>query len=166
MVSVGAGASRLIEALLDDGHRVVAVDIARGALDALATRLTDADELIATGRLQLVEADVRDVHLDETVDVWHDRAVFHFLVDPGDRACYAAAAAAAVRPEGHLVIATFAPKGPDSCSGLPVARHDGRSIAAAFSSHFDLVEAWEADHRTPWGAVQRFTHAVLRRRDD
>ncbi len=161
VVSVGAGASSLVSALLDDGDRVVAVDIAEAALTALIARLTDADRWTASGRLRLVVSDVRAAELEEPVDVWHDRAVFHFLVDPSDQAAYAAAAGRAVRIGGHLVIAAFAPSGPTTCSGLPVTRHDAESLAAVFSPQFRLVDSFEADHITPWGALQRFVHAVL-----
>lgn len=154
-------------ALLRTGHQVIAVDIAQAALDALERELereVDGETAaLAATRLALVVADVRSLRVDEPVDVWHDRAVFHFLVEPDDQAAYAHAAATAVATGGHLVIATFAPSGPTSCSGLPVARHDAASLASVFAPAFELVESFEADHRTPWAATQRFTHAVFRR---
>lgn len=163
VVTVGAGASQLVPALLAAGYRVTAVDIARDAFGPLVAGVPDADHEIASGRLTLVTADVRSLRLDRPVDVWHDRAVFHFLVTSSDRDAYAQAAATAVAEGGHLVIGTFAPGGPESCSGLPVARHDEASIREAFESGFELVEAFELDHVTPWSSIQRFTHAVLRR---
>lgn len=154
-------------ALLQSGHDVIAVDIARAALDALQDSLDESVATLATDRLSLVVADVRSLRRDgqvvEPVDVWHDRAVFHFLVETTDRSAYADAAASAVVTGGHLVIATFAPSGPTSCSGLPVTRHDAASLSSVFAPAFELVESFEADHHTPWGATQRFTHAVLRR---
>ncbi len=165
---VGAGASALVGALLAQGLRVTAIDIASAALVALsgelAKRSLDLQAIDDGHRPRLIVADVRTVRLDHQVDVWHDRAVFHFLVDDDDRRAYAESAAAAVRPGGHLVIAAFAPDGPTSCSGLPVMRHDAASIATAFESAFDLVESFEHTHVTPWSAEQRFTYAVLRRR--
>lgn len=163
VLTVGAGASPLVEALLTSGHHVIAVDIARAALDALVDSLPESVVPLADAELSLVVADVRSLDIDEPVDVWHDRAVFHFLVDPADRSAYADAAAKAVASGGHLVIATFAPSGPTSCSGLPVMRHDAASLTASFTPAFELVDSFEADHLTPWGATQRFTHAVLRR---
>lgn len=163
VVTVGAGASPLVAALAHLGHQMIAVDIAPAALDALVAGIPEGIDLIRAGRLTLVVADVRSLRLAEPVDVWHDRAVFHFLVDTDDRAAYVRAAAAAVRVGGHLVIATFAPSGPESCSGLPVARHDADSLRADFGEAFELVEAFELDHVTPWSSSQRFTHAVLRR---
>ncbi len=167
VLTVGAGASPLVGALLQSGHDVIAVDIARAALDALQRSLDESAASLAPDHLSLVVADVRSLPSDgqvaEPVDVWHDRAVFHFLVEDSDRSAYADAAASAVVTGGHLVIATFAPSGPTSCSGLPVARHDAASLSAAFAPAFELVESFEADHHTPWGVSQRFTHAVLRR---
>jgi hypothetical protein len=163
VLTVGAGASPLVGALLRTGHQVIAVDIAQAALDALEEELDDETAAIAATGLTLVVADVRSLRVDEPVDVWHDRAVFHFLVDADDQSTYAHAAAMAVVTGGHLVIATFAPSGPTSCSELPVARHDAGSLAAAFAPAFELVESFEADHHTPWAATQRFTHALFRR---
>lgn len=154
-------------ALLQSGHDVIAVDIAQAALDALQSSLDESARSLAADRLSLVVADVRSFRrggqLVEPVDVWHDRAVFHFFVEATDRSAYADAAAETVSSGGHLVIATFAPSGPTSCSGLPVTRHDASSLSSVFAPAFVLVDSFEADHHTPWGAVQRFTHAVLRR---
>ncbi len=163
VLTVGAGASPLVGALLRTGHQMIAVDIAQAALDALVGELDETAAALAEAHLTLVVADVRLLHIDEPVDVWHDRAVFHFLVDPDDQVAYVHAATTAVASGGHLVIATFAPSGPSSCSGLPVARHDAASLAAAFAPGFEPVVSFEADHHTPWASAQRFTHAVFRR---
>jgi SAM-dependent methyltransferase len=163
VLTVGAGASPLVGVLLRTGHHVIAVDIAQAALDALVAELDETTTALAATHLALVVADVRSLRVGEQVDVWHDRAVFHFLVDPADRTAYARSAAAAVASGGHLVIATFAPNGPTSCSGLPVTRHDAASLAAVLAPHFELVESFDADHHTPWDAVQHFTHALFRR---
>lgn len=164
VVTVGAGASPLVGDLLAAGYVVIAVDIAQAALDALGAALSEPARRVAAERLTTVVADVRELRLAEAVDVWHDRAVFHFFVQPADRAAYVTAAAHAVRRGGHLVIATFAPDGPTRCSGLPVMRHDTASLRETFDSAFDLVDSAEADHVTPSGGAQRFTHAVLQRR--
>jgi SAM-dependent methyltransferase len=154
---VGAGASRLVDELLALGHRVIAVDLSPAALGALAARIGPSPQL----RLQV--DDVRTLALGQPVDVWHDRAVFHFLTAPADQQAYVAAASAAVRPGGHLVLAGFAPGGPIECSGLPVVRHDGEALSTLFAPDFELLDSFEADHLTPWGTAQRFLHAVLRR---
>lgn len=97
-------------------------------------------------------------------DLWHDRAVFHFLTEPADQRRYADLVAAAVAPGGVAVIGTFAPDGPTTCSGLPTARHTAASIASAIGEPFVLEHGETEHHRTPWGADQHFTWAVLRRR--
>ncbi len=154
---IGAGSSLLVDDLAVD-HHVVAVDISDATLDSLRERLPDEADV------EWVVADVCALVLDEPVDVWHDRATFHFLGDVGDQHRYAQHAAAAIAPGGHLVIATFAPTGPEQCSGLDVCRHDTDSLGSVFGHWFDLVESFELDHVTPWDATQRFTHAVFRRR--
>lgn len=157
VVIIGAGSSTLVDAIAGE-RSVVAVDIASAAIASLRERLGAAE-------VEYIVSDVLDLHLDVPVEVWHDRATFHFLVDDADQHTYAERAAATVRPGGHLVMATFAPSGPTSCSGLAVQRHDADSLVDIFGGAFDLVEVSELDHHTPWDATQRFTQAVMRRRN-
>ncbi len=157
---IGAGASALVLDLVQHGYRSIdAVDLSRAALDQLGERLGHA-----VGVVRFVCVDALDLVFDGQVDVWHDRATFHFLVDPDDQAEYANRAAAAVRPGGHLIIATFAANGPQHCSGLPIARHSAAALSVRFAEGFDLIEAFDHDHVTPWGDVQPFTYAIFRRR--
>lgn len=159
---MGAGASSLVLELVAAGYRSIdAVDISAAALEQLRGRLGDE-----AASVRFVVADVRDVCLDGPVDVWHDRATFHFLTAEVDRSVYAVRAAQAVRAGGFLVLATFAQSGPEQCSGLPVARHDAGSLQRTFSASFVLVESFEDVHVTPWGAEQLFTYALLRRNRD
>jgi len=97
-------------------------------------------------------------------DIWHDRAAFHFLTDPADRAAYVARMTQALRPGGHVVIGTFAIDGPEKCSGLPVNRYDAASLAEEFGEAFELVDTRRQDHATPWNAIQRFQFCVFRRK--
>lgn len=90
-------------------------------------------------------------------DLWHDRAVFHFLTEANDRAAYLAALNAALRPGGQLIIATFGPDGPERCSGLPVQRYDERALSETLGQGYELAESWRESHATPWGAQQSFT---------
>ena len=157
---IGAGASALVVDLVQHGYRSIdAVDLSRGALDQLGERLGHTD-----GVVRFVCADVLDLRFDDQVDVWHDRATFHFLIDPDDQAKYANRVTAAVRPGGHLIIATFAANGPEHCSGLPVARHSAAALSVRFAEGFEQIEAFGHDHVTPWGVVQPFTYAIFRRR--
>lgn len=153
---VGAGTTPLVGELAAAGFEVVAVDVSSAALAALRAQ----HEGIETISYEV--ADVRTWQPSEQVDTWHDRAVFHFLVDDDDQQAYAESVRRAVRIGGHLVIATFAPDGPEQCSGLPVVRYDAATLSDIFAG-FALIDSFEADHATPWGSIQRFTHAVLRR---
>jgi SAM-dependent methyltransferase len=159
IVDVGAGASTLVDALLTSGYaRPICLDISVAALEHSQARLGEDAR-----RVEWIVADVtRDPALPD-VDLWHDRAVLHFLVEPGQQDAYARLAARTVRPGGHVVIATFAPDGPDRCSGLPVQRHDGRSVAALLGTRFELLEEEREVHRTPNGVEQRLCWSVLRR---
>ena len=160
VVVIGAGCSALIDELLDDGYRdVTAVDVSATALDQLVGLLGERAKQVTR-----VVVDVRDYQPDGPVDLWHDRATFHFLVDPVDQRQYARRAAAAIRPGGHLLLAGFAPDGPEQCSGLDVARHSTDSIMDLFGSHFDVEDSFEHEHLTPSASTQRFLHVVLRRR--
>jgi hypothetical protein len=101
---------------------------------------------------------------DHRYDIWHDRAVFHFLTDPVDRMAYVQQVMKSVKLGGHVIVATFAPDGPAQCSGLPVARYAPEQLHGEFGSHFELIEHISEEHTTPWGAVQHFVycHCLLR----
>ena len=107
--------------------------------------------------------DARYLRLSQQVDVWHDRAVFHFLTDEADRQAYLDSVREALRVGGYVVIATFGPGGPERCSGLEVERYDADKLSACFGSEFDLMRSLEKQHVTPAGATQEFTYAVFRR---
>lgn len=155
---IGAGVSALVPDLVRRGyHSLDAVDFAQAALDQLAGLLGEDAE-----KVRFVCADVREVGFDGPIDVWHDRATFHFLTTPVDQAAYLQRVRDAVRPGGHVVLATFSERGPTHCSGLPVARHSAATLTGLFGDSFELIDTFERDHTTPWGAPQAFTHALLR----
>lgn len=159
VLDVGGGASTLVDHLLDAGYEDVTVlDIAPESLERAQDRLGEDAERV-TWRV----GDVARVELDRTWDVWHDRAVFHFLSDPGEKAAYRRQLEAAVPVGGHAVVATFAPGGPRMCSGLPVVRYDAEAIADTLGDAVELVDARRTTHTTPWDAEQRFQYAVLER---
>jgi hypothetical protein len=108
-------------------------------------------------------ADVTTWEPTETYDVWHDRAAFHFLTEPEDRAAYAEQVSRAVRTGGHVIIGTFALDGPERCSGLPAVRHDAASLSGMLGSAFELIESRQHAHQTPTGAAQRFQFCRFRR---
>ncbi len=159
IIDIGAGASHLVDALLADGFEDLSVlDISRTALERDRGRLGKAAAKVAW-----ICADVTDWKPDRGYDVWHDRAAFHFLTDPADQAAYAANLAQVLKPGGHAIIGTFAPDGPEKCSGLPIVRHDAGSIGAVLGSEFQLVDSRRHEHRTPWDSVQHFQFSTFRR---
>jgi len=113
--------------------------------------------------VSFIVADLLDWQPDRQYDAWHDRAVLHFLTDRDQQVRYAEVSAASVRPGGIAVIATFAPDGPAECSGLPTCRYDALMLSALCGPMFALEHHEREEHRTPWGAAQPFTWAVLRR---
>lgn len=160
IIDIGGGASRLVDALLDEGYADVTVlDVSEAALAAAKGRLGNA----AAGATWVV-ADVVDWKPKRRYDLWHDRAAFHFLTDAVDRRAYVVCLTEAVRPGGHAIIATFAPDGPERCSGLPIVRYDAESLGQALGSGFALVETRRHDHRTPMGSTQRFQFSLFRRK--
>jgi trans-aconitate methyltransferase len=160
IIDIGGGASRLVDALLQDGYRDIAVlDLSANALDAAKKRLGRAASTI-----DWIVADATAWQPAKTYDVWHDRAAFHFLTDPGDRAAYVDRLRSAIAPGGHIIIATFAPDGPEKCSGLPVQRHDSASLAAELGPEFELIETRSETHHTPWKSTQAFQFSRFKRR--
>ena len=159
IIDVGGGAARLVDHLLDEGWRALAVlDIAPAALERARRRIG-----LRADAVEWLVADVTRWRPSTGFDLWHDRAVFHFLTEADDRAAYAATLAATVAGGGQAIIGTFAPDGPERCSGLPIRRYDADGLAAEFAPHFQLVEARREEHLTPAGKVQRFQFARFRR---
>ncbi len=157
VLDVGAGASTLVDQLLAIGHKdVVLADISAVALGATQERLGEQPAV------SFELGDLFDLEIGQ-VAMWHDRAVFHFLTDLGERRRYKEVMARHVRPGGYAVVATFASDGPEKCSGLPVTRHSAREIAEFFGPEFSLVESRREIHATPWGGEQPFSFALLKK---
>jgi len=161
LIDVGGGASTLVDDLLARGLRDITVlDISAEALAVSRRRLA-----ARANRVTWLAADVLAARLPAgAFDVWHDRAVSHFLTDDADLVRYAHQAARAVRPAGYAVIGGFAPEGPERCSGLPVARRSAEDIAVMLRPDFELLDERRERHLTPGGTEQPFAWALLRRR--
>jgi SAM-dependent methyltransferase len=143
-----------VDILLARGSQCVTVlDISSAALTRAKARLGPAQD-----RVTWLEADVTGSWSVPHVDVWHDRASFHFLTDDADRAAYVAHLRAGLRKGGTLVMATFAPDGPEKCSGLPVVRYSPATLGAVLGPGFRLVESIPEAHSTPWNAKQAFSY--------
>ncbi|MEZ4447288.1 MAG: class I SAM-dependent methyltransferase [Polyangiaceae bacterium] len=158
IVDIGGGASTFVDDLL-----------ARGFSDLTVLDLSESALAIARERLGERAAEVRWIAGDATktdlgcdrYDVWHDRAVFHFLTDENDRRAYIEHMCCALRTGGHVVLSTFAPDGPERCSGLPVARYGADELLGVLGEAYELVETSRENHETPKGTVQSFTHCLL-----
>lgn len=160
ILDVGAGASVLVDDLLDAGYSKLSVlDISASALQAAQKRLGSL-----ASRVNWMEADITRLELPEaSVEVWHDRAVFHFLTSLPDRQRYVQTVLHAVKPGGHVVIATFAEDGPLKCSGLDIVRYSPDTLYSEFGSNFDMVKSERELHHTPSGANQNFVYCYCRR---
>jgi SAM-dependent methyltransferase len=159
IIDVGGGASTFVDDLLDRSYTAVTVlDLSAAALEAARARLGDR-----AARVQWICADVLDANLPEhAYDFWHDRAVFHFLTDPAARARYVDAVRRALKPGGHIVVATFGPHGPEKCSGLEVMRFTPEGIHEEFGDSFAKVADATEMHNTPWGSDQEFVYCYCR----
>jgi SAM-dependent methyltransferase len=158
VIDVGGGTSVLVDRLLDDGYGVSVLDISEAALLRAKERLGER-----ASRVRWIVSDVTTAPNLGTFDIWHDRAVFHFLTDPEDRTKYVALAKGSVKVGGHLIMGTFALDGPEKCSGLAVERYDGAKLAAALGPGFRLKKELSETHLTPWGKPQAFFFAVFER---
>jgi SAM-dependent methyltransferase len=137
IIDIGGGASRLVDHLVDEGYRYVTVlDLSDRALAITRSRLG-----VRSAHVSWIIADVTTWQPTRIFEVWHDRAAFHFLTRSQDRSAYAECVRNAVAVGGHVIIGTFAPDGPERCSGLPVSRHDAVSLAAVLGRSFKLVES-------------------------
>jgi len=153
IIDIGGGESTLVDDLLARGYENITVlDVSQTAIDVTKRRLGLAAELI-----HWLAADITEAELEPgAYDVWHDRAVFHFLTASEQRIAYVRNVAHAVRPGGHVIVSTFGPEGPTKCSGLDVVRYDAESLHDQFGVRFRLVESSKELHRTPFGTTQQF----------
>ena len=160
IIDVGGGDSTFVDHVVAERlGRVTVLDISAAALTRARDRLSGRAELV-----QWIEADITNVELPrQSFDVWHDRAVFHFLTTEEERRRYATTAAQALRIGGRIIISTFAPSGPSRCSGLDVVRYTAEELANELGSAFTLRSGLTTVHRTPAGTEQHFTMAVLER---
>lgn len=159
VIDVGGGASTLVDDLLRDGYRAITVlDLSAAALQAAQARLGDGGSSVSW-----IVGNIIDTALPEHgYDVWHDRAVFHFLTDEADRHAYVAQVLRSVKPHGHVIIATFAEDGPTQCSGLPVMRYSPEQLHGQFGSSFSLLKQEREEHHTPFGTTQKFIYCYCR----
>ena len=155
MIDIGAGDSRLVDQLIGQGRDCIAVlDISGAALQRSKTRLGSD-----SNRVDWLETDVTANWSWKSADIWHDRAVFHFLENSTDRARYRRNLRRTLKPGGSAILATFAVDGPAKCSGLPVVRYSPDTLAQELGAEFTLVESLSYEHQTPWGSRQSFQYS-------
>ena len=159
IIDVGGGESTLVDDLLAHGYQNIAVlDVSQTAIDVTKRRLGRTAE-----RVLWITGDITKAELELCAyDLWHDRAVFHFLTSVEQRIAYVRQVARAVKPGGHVLVSTFGPEGPTKCSGLEVVRYDAESLHEEFGAHFRLVENLEELHDTPFGTTQQFLYCLCR----
>jgi 2-polyprenyl-3-methyl-5-hydroxy-6-metoxy-1,4-benzoquinol methylase len=159
IIDVGGGESTLVDDLLAHGYKNVTVlDVSQTAIEVTKKRLGAAAQSV-----RWIAADVTETPLQaDAYDVWHDRAVFHFLTNPAQRIAYVREVARAVRPGGHVIVSTFGPQGPTQCSELDVVRYDAESLHSEFGVRFRLLESSKELHQTPFGATQQFLYCYCR----
>jgi ubiquinone/menaquinone biosynthesis C-methylase UbiE len=160
IIDVGGGASTLVDDLLEDGYRAVTVlDLSGAALAETRHRLSDKGESV-----HWVEADITQAVFEPySFDIWHDRAVFHFLTTDEDRKAYVKQVLRALKPGGHVIMATFGTNGPAQCSGLPVMRYAPEELHSEFGAAFTLLTHEEQVHHTPFGTDQQFIYCMCRK---
>jgi SAM-dependent methyltransferase len=159
IIDVGGGESTLVDDLLGCGYRNITVlDISQTAIDVTRKRLGAAAE-----RVNWLVGNITEVALGTaTLDIWHDRAVFHFLATASERAGYVRQVGRAVRQGGYVIVSTFGPEGPTKCSGLDVVRYDAETLHAEFGIRFRLMASCTELHRTPFDTTQQFLYCLCR----
>jgi SAM-dependent methyltransferase len=159
IIDVGGGESTLVDDLLLRGYKKITVlDLSPTAIDLTKSRLGSAAE-----QVHWLVADITEIELEpRAYDLWHDRAVFHFLTAPDQRTAYIRQVARSVKPGGHIIVSAFGPEGPTKCSGLEVMRYDAESLHREFGARFRLVESSTELHRTPFETTQQFLYCYCR----
>ena len=159
IIDIGGGESTLVDDLLLRGYENLTVlDVSETAIEVTKKRLGARAE-----HVRWLVSDITEVQFQPLAyDLWHDRAVFHFLTTPERRVAYVRRVARAVKPGGHVIVSTFGPEGPQECSGLEVMRYDAESLHGEFGGHFRLIESSKELHQTPFGTTQQFLYCYCR----
>ena len=160
IIDVGGGDSTLVDDLLRQGYvNLTVLDISSAALDRAKVRLGGTGS-----RVQWIEADISDAGLPaDEFDLWHDRALFHFLTRSEMRAAYLASLARSLRSGGYAVMATFAENGPEQCSALPTSRYSKEALHGELGPSFELMDTRLEAHRKPQGGEQQFMYCLFRK---
>ncbi|MFA6230767.1 MAG: class I SAM-dependent methyltransferase [Rhodanobacter sp.] len=159
IIDIGGGEATLVDDLLAQGYRKLTVlDISTAAIEVAKQRLSSQATQVTWLAADILQASLPEQHFD----LWHDRALFHFLTTAEQRATYVHQLTRSLKPGGHVIIATFSLQGPEQCSGLDVLRYDAASLLHALGPRFDLIDSALELHRTPFGTTQSFTYCHCR----
>lgn len=159
IIDIGGGEATLVDDLLAKGYRQLSVlDISRAAIEVAKQRLGKQAAQVTWLSADALKALLPQQHFD----LWHDRALFHFLITAEQRAAYIHQLIGTLKPGGRVIIATFSPQGPERCSGLDVVRYDAASLQRALGSRFELIDSLLELHHTPWNTTQSFTYCHFR----
>ena len=157
IIDVGCGKGFLVDNLIDSNYQnITLVDISANALEEVKTRIKNEN-------VNYIESNVLDFSTDSKFDIWHDRAVFHFITDTKDIEKYISLCNKYIVKEGVLIIGVFAEDGPLKCSGLEIKRYSIKDLEILFSKSFELVEGFKMSHKTPFDTEQKFTFCVFRK---
>lgn len=161
LIDIGGGASNLVDDLLNRGFQQLQVlDLSATALAVSRQRLG-----VKAASVKWRVGDITQIQLsDNSIDLWHDRAVLHFLTDHSDQRLYTKNLSHAVKPQGHVIIATFAEDGPQNCSGLSIQRHSAESLQLLLGDEFELLSQYNEQHETPFASSQNFIYCLFRKR--
>jgi SAM-dependent methyltransferase len=159
IIDVGGGESTLVDDLLLRGYmNITVLDVSQSAIDHTKSRLGPATE-----QVHWLVGDITKVELEPLAyDLWHDRAVFHFLTTREQRIAYVRQVTRCVKPGGHIIVSTFGPEGPVKCSGLDVIRYDAESLHREFGARFRPIKSSKEVHHTPFGTTQQFLYCYCR----
>lgn len=160
ILDVGGGDGKLVDHLLEEGFQDISIlDISETALEKIKLRLRASQD-----QIKFTVSDIVEFEPSGKFDLWHDRAVFHFLTDPLDQRKYRSLVECSIPSGGYLIVATFSKSGPDTCSGLPVQQYDIQDLEEFFGQEFHLLEGLNYDHITPSGSAQNYSVCLFRRK--
>lgn len=159
IIDIGAGESRLVDFLLERGFENISLlDISSESLEKTKKRLG-----IKSAKIKFIENDITKFKTEEKYDFWHDRAAFHFLTRQEDIEKYLNVASSTLQPGGMILVSTFAPTGPEKCSGLNITRYSEENLEKIFEKHFKILKCFEQTHTTPWSSKQDFIYCLFKK---
>tara|TARA_Y100000766_G_C18805844_1_gene555398 strand:- start:15 stop:635 length:621 start_codon:yes stop_codon:yes gene_type:complete len=161
IIDVGGGDGFLVDELIKLGYNNITVlDISENAIKRVKQRLGDV-----ANNVRWIISDITEFSPDHKYDIWHDRAVFHFLTKDVDIDKYKSLVSSSLKNTGHFILATFSERGPDKCSGLFVRKYSKKDQKLKFKNCFNALDSFNYDHITPFRTIQNFTFSLFERKN-